>query len=110
MTIEFEITDVGNIFVGDTEELVDSSIYLKSKEFVGKIFDSEDEMDEYVFQFEKENNCVMDSFSYHEIGEEDSEEEMDTLINRGLFIAEEEGREFDHVMGELLGGVYEGIY
>ena len=79
--------------------------FLPIEEFIGMTFDSYEEMDEFQDNFEKiYGDSVAFTYTEHLTDEEEDEEWDRTLIS-AFEESEETGQPFDHIMGEILGGV-----
>ena len=102
--MQIEILSPVTIFRGLNELTEDT--FLKDKEFIGKTFDSEDELQMFVTSFENKHNCEIESltFTEHHTDEEEEEEWSDTLTS-AMRESEETGVPLDHIMGEILGGI-----
>ena len=72
----------------------------------GKTFDDTDSMDQFINDLEAKNNILFDSFEFTEMtSDEEDEEDWDNTIASALAESEATGQPFDHIMGEVLGGV-----
>lgn len=72
----------------------------------GEAFDTEDELEEYITSVQNKYNVVFDSYCFTEAEDEvDVDAEWDDTIRSALAESEETGQPFDHIMGEILGGV-----
>ena len=75
------------------------------EEFIGMTFDSYDDMEEFETNFEKiYGDTVLFTFS-EDLTQEEEDEEWDNTIASALAESEATGQPFDHIMGEVLGGV-----
>ena len=89
--------EINNAVNADTNHVIE--------QFIGMKFDSLEDMDSFQDNLEKiyGDNVV---FTYIEhLTEEEEEEEWDNTIASALAESEATGQSFDHIMGEVLGGV-----
>ena len=104
--MHYEITSIDSVY-RSYDESVDVQEFFKDKDCIGKTFDTDDAMQEYIFALEQEYAIDIESFSYMEHKtEEEEEEEWNSLIASAWDEAEDTGRSFDHIMGEHLAGIH----
>ena len=102
--MQFEITSIDSAFRSATES-VDVTEFFSDKDIIGKVFDTEDQMQEAVFKLEQDYQIDIESFSYLEhTSEEEDEAAWNETLTSAMEEAEESGRPFDHIMSEILGG------
>lgn len=100
----FEMT--GECRVLNLEETEELNATKYEEILKGKTFDDTDSMDAFINDLEEKNNILFDSFSFTEVTtDEEDDEAWDNTIRAALAESEETGQPFDHIMGEILGGV-----
>ena len=85
-------------------EAIDATAY--EQMIKGKTFEDTDAMDKFMDDFASTNNILWDSYSFREVTtDEEDEEEWNETISAAMAESERTGQPFDHIMGEVLGGV-----
>ena len=104
--MQFEITSINSAYYINQED-VDVSQFVKDNDVIGRVFDSEEAMDAFIYQLEDDHEMKIESFTIVEhMTEEEHEEEWNSLIASAWDESEDSGRSFDHIMGEHLAGIY----
>lgn len=74
-------------------------------DLIGKTFDSYEEMEQFGEDYKVSHSInLLFSFIEH-LTEEEEEEEWNDTLNAAYDESERTGQPFDHIMGEILGGV-----
>ncbi len=103
----FELTGECDVYSNDVD--VDVNVDQFVKLLKGKTFETEEDKDAFIEKLEAEHNVVIDSFTFREVTtEEEDDEAWDDMLLSALAESEETGQPFDHIMGEILGGVRSG--
>ena len=72
----------------------------------GKTFDDYEEMEQWIDLIAEKYGICFESFSFRENKtEEEEQEEWDNTLLAAMEESEATGQPFDHIMGEILGGV-----
>lgn len=96
----------GECDVYSTLEGVEVNEEFFSDQLKDKTFDSQDDLDKFIEKIEAEYDVVFDTLCYQEVTtEEEDEEEWNNTISAAMAESEATGQPFDHIMGEILGGV-----
>ena len=104
--MQLELTGECSVF--SMKDMHDEKDYGADYESIlkGKTFDDIEEMDQWIDLIAEKHGICFDSFSFRENKTEEEEEEewSDTLL-AAMEESEATGQPFDHIMGEILGGV-----
>ena len=104
--MHYEITSIDSAY-RSYDDVVDVKEFFKDKDCIGKTFDTDDAMQEFILALEQEYAIDIESFSYMEHKtEEEEEEEWNYMLSSAMDEAEASGRPFDHIMGERLAGIH----
>ena len=84
---------------------------LASLNIVGTVLESDEDIHKLVLSTESKSGIEIESIEFnHEQSEEEAEEEHEAMIDAAMRESEESGIPFDHIMGEILGGMRDAEY